>query len=350
MDLRPLKQLLPEKFLRYHEVLRLHQELGFGARRLSKICGLPIATIHNYIKGRTKPYKAIPSLLLEDELEGPLADAFLIHLASWLSDATKTKRYTVTTILSSFSLAFPLYLAYLGIENVSIRIATLQYRHNGQLKKTDEVEVCILSDVINKLCKRIYWEPEILLTSLTEEELIKLTRFAFAFDGSVEYHKKRRQIILDFFEKPHVLWFFKDVLSRFGVDSRIVPTSRQNPKLVISRRGDIERFYDIFNIFGWKGIKLQDCLNIHGKRPFPEHYIFRGPLGHVPPEVAMMYDALKAPINKEEKLWLLTILYSQYYSRLFTKRDLEDFKHLILPIEAMSFRLKNNAVNTTNRR
>ena len=350
MDLRPLKQF-PEKFLRYLEVLRLHQELGFGAKRLAKICGLPTATIHRYIKGRTKPYKCIPEfLIVNDELKGHLSDAFLFYIAAGITDTTKpTNGYKLVTTLSSFSLAVPLYLAYLtlGLKNIDIKIDTVRYRYRSQLLKTEEVSVYLLSHLMSTLCRRIYQHPEIL--ALTEEESIKLIRFAYAFDGSVECKERGHQIVISFFEKPHILKFFENLLLRFGIHSKIILTKGLYPSLVVWRKDDVERFSDMIGIFGWKGVKLEDYLthrSIYGKITYPEHYILREPLGHVPPEVAILYDALKTPMkSRREKLRLLFTLYNMYFTKLFTQRDLHEFKHLILPDQSiLSFQHNQKAL------
>ena len=220
MDLRPLRKFLPRKLLRYKQVLDLHQQRGIGARLIAReLDDISVPVAHRYIKNRGKPYKIIPPWIFEDELHGPQCDALLLDIAGTLSDFTRLEQgYAIRCAISNISLAVPVYMAQsmLGLREVtSINLDTYQYRRKGKLYYTDEITIFISCHIMAILCREIYENPMILFQCLNEEELRKLTKLAFAFDGSVSANPVAAQIYIEFFERPHILRFFKKVLDYF---------------------------------------------------------------------------------------------------------------------------------------
>jgi len=340
MDLRPLRKFLPKKLLRYERVLNLHKQRGIGARLIAKeLNDISVPVAQRYINNRSRPYKNIPPWILEDELHGSQRDALLLNVAGTLSDFTRLiKGYTITFTTSSICLAVPVYMAQsiLGLQRAtSLALDEYQYRYKGNLHRTNEIKIVLCCHIMATLCRKIYEEPTVLFQCLDEEELAKLIKFAFAFDGSITANPLAAQIIITYSERAHILKFFKEVLTDyFGIDCRIHPSKRRYLALSIWRKNDVEKFCDKIGIFGWKGVKLEDCVNHRiaaRKVVIPEHYVFKGKrMGWVPMEVATLYDVLKAPLG-DVKLKFLTELYRLFLPNLFTSRDRREFKHLITP-------------------
>lgn len=304
---------LKSRLLRYFETIKINEELKIGARKIHKILGLgeiSVATLHRYIKRRTKPFKT-----LYLDFTSPPATAWWV--GGTLTDFLRSSKYHITLSTADFTLALPTAMAFklIGV-TPTIKLVKYQYTKNGQRYFTDECNVTACGRLIASITKSIYANPTKALSiferTFGEEWVKKMLSVAFAFDGSVGV-TKRGQVAVTFLESYSILKFVKEVLDRFNIESKIVEGTKGYYLLIIKKEM-VFRFAEDIGIVGIKGWKLQDVvLNWqYGRARWPEHYVRVGALGMMPPEYALHYQLLKLPIPQRRKLELLLTAYALF--------------------------------------